>query len=147
MTIRNKKAYMDALWDWGFLDRCFGKTRIKVSDVDGAVERNGHVLFIEAKPPFKDISVGQAIMFSQFAQNGFTVLVVWGPTNEPAQMQVWIPHVANPLKRVQASQSHVQEFVRKWFVWADQIGSKQQLDKKGRWPMTLELKANGEDDE
>lgn len=132
---------MDALWDWGFLDDCF-KRGIRVSDVDGAVERNGHVLFIEAKPPNKELSVGQSIMFSQLAQNGFSVLILWGETNKPQEMMIWIPHQANPLKRRKTDETAIKEIVRKWFVWADQIGPKRKLDKKGKWPLTLDLKTN-----
>jgi hypothetical protein len=141
MTIQNKKAFLDALWDWGFLDECFARG-IRISDIDGAVERNGHLLFIEAKPLGKQLSTGQSIMFSQLASNGFTVLILWGECNKPVEMMIWIPHQANPLKKRDADEAKVKEFVRKWFTWADQVGPKRKLDKKRKWPLTLDLTPN-----
>ena len=143
MTIRNKQAYVDALWDWGFLDGCFKGTKIRVSDIDGVVERNGHVLFIEAKPPGKSVSIGQNLMFRELAANGHTVLIIWGETNKPEQAMVWRHHEPTPRKKVAATEEAIQEVVRKWFVWANLMGPKRQLDKKYKsaWPPTIELKA------
>ena len=65
MTIKNLEAFVENLWDWGFLDECFPGTRIRVTDIDGLVERNGHFLLIEAKSPGKDIPTGQRILFDR----------------------------------------------------------------------------------
>jgi len=147
MTIKNKDAFMGALWDWGFLDECFNKTKIKVSDVDGIVERNGHVLFIEAKPPGKEVSVGQSIMFSALAQSGFTVLVIWGETNKPKEFMFWKPYQVLPSKKMAATEETIKSFVRHWYVCVDEMGrgSKRKMDKKGKWLDTLRMKINGDD--
>ena len=138
VTIRNKQAFMDALWDWGFLDQCFDHG-IRVSDLDGIVERHGHLLFIEAKPPKKAISNGQYRMFGELAAQGFSVLVIWGETDKPSEIIYWTPHVRNPSDKMKADQAYIFEFVRRWFVWADTIGWKRNLDKKSKWPITLDL--------
>ncbi len=119
MTIRNKKAFMDALWDWGFLDKCFGNTGIRVSDIDGMVERNGHVLFIEAKPPDKTVSTGQRRAFEALTKKGFMVLIIWGRTNEPEYISIWYPNEEAPRPPKKANVSDLQDFVTTWFRWAD----------------------------
>ena len=68
--------------DWGFLDNAFSG-RIKVGDIDGIVEANGHVLIIEWKGAGVPIPRGQEIMFEQITKkNLITVYVVNG---DPAE--------------------------------------------------------------
>jgi len=140
VTIRNKDAYMRALWDWGFLNnQCFGDTGCQVSDIDGAVERRGHVIFIEAKPPGKKVSRGQMKFFAALSQSGFTVLIVWGETNKPQEAQIWEPHKELAGKKMPATEASIIEIVRRWFVWVNQIPAKGELDRTGKWPITLHL--------
>lgn len=113
-NIRDKEAYINSLWDWSFLNDCFGATRIRVSDIDGAVERKGHLLFIETKLPGQEIPTGQALMFQALRDKGATVLVIWGHANRPEYARCW-PHDAMP-----ATTESIRQFVRDWFRWADQ---------------------------
>lgn len=83
MTIRNLEKYVDSLWDWGFLDRCF-KRNIKVTDVDGLVENGGQFLLIEAKSRGVLIKRGQKLAFMALVETGFfEVLIIWGEKNKP----------------------------------------------------------------
>lgn len=122
MTIHNLDAYIAALWDWGFLDECFGNTRIRVSDLDGIVERNGWFLVIEAKSPGKDIPRGQRRLFKALVNKEFSVLVIWGEANKPQHLQIWYPHRAVPEVQVKASVEDIQDIVRRWFHWANENG-------------------------
>ncbi len=122
MTIQNLDSYVNSLWDWGFLDNCFHGTRIRVSDLDGIVERNGQFLVIEAKGVKKPIPQGQAIMFSRLTNNGFTVLVIWGTPNQPEQLQVWYPGRDKPGPMQPARVDDIQNIVRRWFDWANNKG-------------------------
>jgi hypothetical protein len=144
VTIRNKEAYMNALWDWGFLRDCFEGTKIQVSDVDGIVERFGHLLLIEAKPPGKDVSYGQRIMFREIARAGHTVLVIWGEADKPEEMQVYGHHEISPTDKIKADKDTIKIFVRRWFVWANHLGDKWKLDETDAWPTSLELGKDGE---
>lgn len=138
MTIRNKKAYVDSLWDWGFLDDCFGGTGIRVSDIDGVVERNGHVLFIEAKPLGKPVSAGQSRMFAQLAENGFSILVIWGDTDNPSECMLIHPkQLGGKRTKMAATKDTIFEIVRRWFVWANHF-PRHQLDND-KWPLTINL--------
>ena len=114
MTIRNKDNYMACLWDWGFLDDCFGGTRIKITDVDGLVERRGNFLMIEAKSPGAPIPKGQAIMFDKLVKDPkWNVLVVWGKPNEPEEAVVW----GN--KKFNADAEKIKDVVRRWYEMAN----------------------------
>ncbi len=90
MTIRNVQAFVDALWDWGILEGCFGTTGIAPTDVDGLVERNGHFLLLEAKGPGVPLKRGQSRTLEALIATGcFTVLVVWGTPGKPERVQIF----------------------------------------------------------
>jgi hypothetical protein len=89
MTINNKDFYTSQLWDWGFLDQCFDGTKIKVTDIDGFVERNGKFLLIECKSHNALIPTGQDIMFKKMiATQLFTVLILWGEANKTERCEL-----------------------------------------------------------
>lgn len=114
MTIRNKDTFMQNLWDWGFLDDCFGGTRIRITDVDGLVERKGHFLLIETKSPGKDIPRGQQILFDAIAkQPNWHILVIWGLPNVPTMAQIW------GCKQIPADEMRIREIVRRWYEYAN----------------------------
>ena len=118
MTIRDKEKYIDNLWDWGFLDDCFGNTKIKVTDIDGAVERWGNFLIIETKLPGNEIPKGQQIMFDAMVNSGlFTIVYLWGENNQPRKMRVAGPQGDDLYTNI--SEEDVLNVVRSWFVYAN----------------------------
>jgi len=118
MTIRNKEWYKEQLWDWGFLDDCFKPTKIKVTDIDGFVERNGLFLVIETKSHDANIPFGQQIMFENMIKTGlFTVLIIWGEANQPEKAKIFtrkIIKLFNP-----ADENIIRLLVEKWFNYAN----------------------------
>jgi hypothetical protein len=121
MTIHNKQAFMDALWDWAVLDGCFGNTNISPSDVDGEVERNGHFLVLEAKGPRAFVTQGQQIKFNRHAQRGDTVMVIWGEPGKPERLQIWRPY-EGVQKLIPCTLEMFRIAVSHWFEWADSNG-------------------------
>lgn len=119
MTIDNKKSFMNALWDWGFLNGSFSPTKCRVSDIDGVISRKGQVLFIEAKGTGKQIPKGQWLTFEDLTKAGFTVLIIWGDTNKPYESQVWYPHKKEPRPKTKSDEAHIRDIVRRWFLWAN----------------------------
>ena len=91
MTINNPHLYIAGVWDWAILDGCFGQTRIRPTDVDGLVERNGKCLFIETKAPGVAIPYGQRLMHKALLEVGFAVMIVWGETNAPCSIKLMTP--------------------------------------------------------
>ncbi len=95
MTIENERAYLDGVWDWAILDGCFGETRIKPTDIDGLVERNGHFLLLECKSSGVPVKMGQAMMLNRAVETGFfTAMIVWGSQNKPEKLQIISPKAA-----------------------------------------------------
>lgn len=72
--------------DWDFLKDSFrGKGRI--GDIDGIIEKNGHLLILEWKSTGAPLPEGQEIMFTNATRkNLITVFVIWGnPTTTTAE--------------------------------------------------------------
>lgn len=121
MTIQNPVKFVEGLWDWEILDGCFGKTKIKCSDLDGCVERRGKVLVIETKSPGAklDENDGQYIMFKNMVKhNHITVFVVWGNNGKPERIQEF--HRGGNILPIQdIDLDGLKNRVEKWFEWAD----------------------------
>jgi len=113
-NIRDPQKFLDNIWDWTPFNECFSPTRIKITDIDGAVERKGRVLFIETKLPGQEIPLGQRIMYDVLSSLPYAhVLVVWGKPNAPVAFQWW------GKARRQGDLEAVKRTVRAWFEFAD----------------------------
>lgn len=76
--------------DWGFLDSSFSN-KIRVGDIDGIVEANGHLLILEWKGFVGDIPAGQRIMFEKITKiNKIIVFVVSGDPIETIPIHIKI---------------------------------------------------------
>lgn len=118
MTINDPVKYCAGLWDWSILDGCFGDTKIKPTDVDGFVERNGKFLWLETKSPGVEIPTGQQITFDALMKTGiFTVFVIWGDTNSPKEIQV-MTYLGKCLKKA-CDLNGLRDLVSRWYKWVD----------------------------
>lgn len=114
-NIRNEKYYHDSWWDWTPYNQCFDGTKIRITDVDGLVERKGHFLLIETKRPGVDIPSGQRILFDRLKeQPRWNILVIWGETNCPQTYQLWGYSTI-----YRGNQSDIIQVLRRWFRHAN----------------------------
>ena len=119
MTIVNMDHYMSNIWDWGFLNRCFGNTNIRVTDIDGMVERKGKFLVIETKSHDAPIPEGQKRMFEAMKNNSaFTVLIIWGDKNLPQKCKLILE--GNEYEFSSVTAGTIQDIVSMWFHFANQ---------------------------
>lgn len=119
MTIENERAFLNGIWDWSILDGCFGETRIKPTDIDGLVERNGHFLILECKAPGTPVKQGQSIMLTRAVSTGyFTAMIVWGEQSRPEKLQ--IIGCMGDLLIDPCDLDTFRHYVRVWFSKADQ---------------------------
>lgn len=127
MTIRHKcgpgSCYKELyLPDWGILDGCFPRD-IKPSDIDGVVEINGHLLFLEWKKPPASLTTGQRRMFERqtLRARRQQVLVIYGELGKPARLEL-IQH-----GKTRFNQPCDMEFLRwhceHWAQYADSLPS------------------------
>lgn len=134
MTIRDPVAYCASLWDWSFLDDCFGTTGIRVSDVDGyaspyddrveqkhgRVHRYGHWIIFETKGDGVAIPWGQSRDHRDLVRVGFTVVYLWGRPNDPTAMQVWYEGKHHPESLIRpATLADIHDLVCRWFRFAN----------------------------
>ena len=86
-NIRSIEEYTRSIWDWSWLNECFSPTPIKISDVDGVVERYGHFLFFEGKgirPSGEMVTVGlgqRILQNALFATDRVSIITLWGKSN------------------------------------------------------------------
>lgn len=109
-NLRSRDAYAAAARDWCFLNPAFAPSRVRVSDVDGIVERHGHFLVLESKPSRSGLSEGQAILLRELSDLGFLVLVVWGPAEE-----IFWAQIVGFTQRMNATDKTVCRIVEAWF--------------------------------
>jgi hypothetical protein len=86
-NLRSRDAYRDAAWDWSCLDGCFSGS-IRPTDIDGLVERKGHALFLEAKPPNGYLTVGQELTFKSLSRKPLLCAIVFfGEDGKPPSIE------------------------------------------------------------
>ena len=87
-SINDLLTFLRSTWDWNLFGkqgaRCFGDTKIRFTDIDMIVERNGYFLLIENKlSQAGDIDGGQLILFKKLLWvSPTTILIVWGEPEE-----------------------------------------------------------------
>jgi hypothetical protein len=117
MTIRDVDKFLAGVWDWGLLDECFQGTKIKVTDIDGFIERKGKFLVLETKQKGVTVPEGQRLMFEHMQKTGcFTVVIIWGPKNDVKEMQVYYP--THKTAKKEANNADLQRVVKWWFNYA-----------------------------
>lgn len=120
MSINNAKLYMEGVWDWAILKGCFGNTKIEPTDIDGFVERKGKFLVLETKKLNVPVKQGQWWTFNELVATGrFTVIIVWGGTDMPEEMQVLYPQPYKTTDKRKASIDDLRRVVKWWFQYAD----------------------------
>ncbi len=108
------------MWDWSPFNQCFGDTKIRISDIDGAVERNGQILLIETKSHGAAIPLGQKLLHKAFLATGVvTLFYIWGNPNDTAsQVEIHCRNGDVTVRRNVTTQQ-LQELISKWFDFAD----------------------------
>jgi len=141
-NIRSVASFMRSLPDWTEFNDCFAPSRIRISDIDGIVERNGQFLVLDFKHPNATLNTGQRILYQQLARKGFTVVVVYGTTTndvpsenlrsgaEAMIVDVGIIIVARlcivrangTMEEKDATNKDLWNFIRNWYCIADRRG-------------------------
>src|SRR5690349_8230975 len=119
MTINNVDRFVANLWDWAILDDCF-TGKIRPTDIDGLVERNGCFLLLEAKSPGVSIGTGQQRTFDALLSKGFTIIIIWGKPQQPERIRVSTMHNGKVVTHEQPANADVlRAMVRRWFLFVD----------------------------
>ena len=122
------KCYIkEVLPNWDvFNNECFIPTNIKMSDIDGVVERKGHFLFFEVKQNTKTIQVGQRILFENLTRDAphISVILLYAQNvSENMDIQEYAVFKEGKMSQnwTPTSTEEMQKFVRSWFQRVDQL--------------------------
>lgn len=118
MNIKNADNYVNSFWDWTFLNEAFVPTNIRMSDIEGIVERKGNVLFVETKRRGEEITLGQKILYDALVAQGHTVFYVIGNPNEEP-IKVIIKWQKKTFTYESISLLSFRYYVKRWFSWAN----------------------------
>lgn len=130
--------YVRAVFPFDIFNDCFGG-KIRLTDVDGEVERNGRFLRLEIKSPGKDIPIGQQILFRQLIDTGiYDIFVLWGnsgtqvkeitldgvsvlvikPGNPSITNLRWYRHDGK-IHNQECDLDQAHNLIERWYSWAD----------------------------
>ena len=128
--IKNPKAYMTSKWDIELFDDCFGNTKICMSDIDGVVEKNGAVLFVEFKYAGSVTDRGQQLLFEKLSekQNCFVMQIEGKPPRNPTAYRIWSSGKVG--KWTECNVDGVKERVKRWFDWACRLREEEFQEEK-----------------
>ena len=113
-NIRDRTRLAESLWDWEFLNECWGG-RIRPTDIDGVVERNGYFLFLEGKPAGGEITKGQEILFKKLTENfkSASVLILFGEPGFPQEFErIQNGHIS---PRKKCNRERIQMICKAWY--------------------------------
>ncbi len=125
-NIKDWEKFAESQWDWTIFNDCFlvelsKDIGIRISDIDGHVERKGHWLRIEGTEKL-EMSGGQLKSIRRDVDRGTTVLIIIGPANEPNEMRIYRPFDKEPKVFRIRGITRIQQFITGWFRWADANG-------------------------
>jgi len=79
-NIRSVVSYLRSMPDWTEFNSCFEPSKIRISDIDGIVERKGEFLVLDMKGPQVPMNQGQMMLYRAMQQKRMTVVIIRGTT-------------------------------------------------------------------
>ena len=115
---RSKAAGFDGVFDWSWMDGCFGDTGIMPMDFDCVVERKAQFLIVESKDigvpiPYGQLRSLQAIHNKRCA----CIMFVYGK-REPEHCVCWLPGSKQTEELIGVDEATA--FVARWFAWVEE---------------------------
>jgi hypothetical protein len=110
-------CYVRTLPSWDDLIECFPRG-IRPTDVDGMVEINGHVLFLEQKQAGAHLQEGQRRAFLSLAEHDGVTVVVFRPGRR-SELEVLILDGTPPVGYQPVDRAWLTDWLRGWAQAAD----------------------------
>jgi hypothetical protein len=115
--IRSVERLNQSIVRWEFLDDCF-PNKERPTDIDGAIEKKGHILLLEHKGKGARISRGQSIFFREFSKKpNCKVFVFFGAmkNNIPQDIDRLVVYEDGLYREVaQPSIKKFKDMIREW---------------------------------
>lgn len=128
MSINNMQKFMEGVWNWDFISDVL-PSKVKISDIDGVLERNGWLLALETKgADVEKIPLGQYILYENMVKGGTTtVFFLFGEKDTPEYFQIMHPTIwgkPSPYiqitDKVSCNQEMVKQWVKRWYDKANE---------------------------
>jgi len=128
----SENCYIQQLPSWDFLDGVFPRGIIP-TDIDGMVEVNGHILFLEEKRAGASPSGGQLSAFRQLSRLDNVKVVLTRP-GQVSEMQMLVLDGGDGSGWMDVSRDDYASFLRAWSDYADSTRAKRNplLDENRR---------------
>lgn len=97
------------------------ENNIRVSDIDGVIERNGNLFVLETKSPGASVPLGQKIMFENMWKAGYAhILILWGEDNKYTRARYY-KRGESPVDIVlqEDSTSFIRTVIQDWYAWCN----------------------------
>lgn len=108
----------DGLFDWDFLAPCFERG-IMPMDFDAVIEVNGYFIIFETKAENTPFQKGQLLTLATMAaERNKLIICVSGKSKETIGYFSRL-NARSEMKELGHGWGELQDFVRRWFVWAD----------------------------
>lgn len=115
---QSKPANFDGIFNWKWMEGCFGQTKITPTDHDCVVERYKHYLICESKLPHVAIPQGQLIALEGLmSPKSFCVMKIWGK-QEPIYFETMFGINGKIYREKGNGVERARDFVKKWFQYA-----------------------------
>ncbi|PEA52595.1 hypothetical protein CON64_22660 [Bacillus pseudomycoides] len=122
-TIRNKEQVEEAI-DFSVINNLL-PDKISLTDIDGAIERNGHVLLLEKKMHKMRFNMGQHMLLtSQVLKNQTHVIYYCVQGEKILRADFYPSQIKKPedilkVQTYESSYEEIAESIHDWYKWAD----------------------------
>jgi hypothetical protein len=121
----NPPAEYSGEFFWKFFYPAYPNQRMRPTDIDCAIERRGHFIFIESKMSARHPNKGQQIMYRALVRLGkgkVRVITIYGKTPQTikeGELWMWRDGDVWESGLLHFSSFGLVTYIRKWFEWID----------------------------
>jgi len=109
MTLRNKSAFMEALWDWDFLMDVLVVLGSAFSDLDVSLTMRSGAIHRGKSRPGKEVSIGQFRMFRSWPPEDHGSGDLGRSERTQEEAMIWAPGKRLPGKKMKADADRIKE--------------------------------------
>lgn len=116
-NIRDYDKFMSTQWDWTPYNTAFSNPAVRISDIDGHIERNSQFLYIETKLPGNKPTLAQELSIRSQVAKGNTVMLLEGNPNKPERLTLYRRDGTQKVYN-DVTNELVTDILSQWWKWA-----------------------------
>lgn len=115
-NIRDYDKFMNTQWDWTPYNSAFN-AGVRISDIDGHIERHSEFLYIETKLPGNSPTFAQELSIRSQIAKGNTVMLLEGNPNRPERLTLYRRDGTVKVYN-EVTEELVTDILKQWWNWA-----------------------------